>query len=52
MGVDKADAEEDVKMVSKATLLLLVVGAGGKQGEFGENLGKSDTIPLVAVVRA
>ena len=52
MGVDKADAEEDAKTVSRATLLLLVVGAGGEQGEFGENLGKSDTVPLVAIVGA
>jgi len=49
--VDEADAEAEAKRVSIVTLPLLVVGAGGADGmSFENNLSKSDTIPLLALV--
>ena len=52
VGADEVDAEAEARRVSRATLLLLGVGAGeADRIAFETNLSKSDTVPLVAVVR-
>jgi hypothetical protein len=51
VGVDEADAEAEAKRVSMVTLLLLGFEAGEADGRSLENnLSKSDTVPLLAVV--
>lgn len=51
VGVDEADVVAEAKRVSIVTLPLMGVGAGEAEGiSFENNLSKSDTAPLVAVV--
>lgn len=49
--VDEAEAEAEAKRVAMVTLPLLGDGAGEADGmSFENNLSKSDTVPLVALV--
>ena len=51
VGVDEADVVAEANRVSIVTLPLMGVGAGEAEGiSFENNLSKSDTAPLVAVV--
>ena len=51
VGVDGVEAEAEAKRVSRVTLLLLAVGAGGaEEMSFENNLSKSDTVLSVVVV--